>query len=232
MQIFTDILEYFKANISITVTVEQFIQASYETFYMVFFALILGSLIGISLGVCLVTTRPGGLLENNRIYRIMNPIINLVRSLPFIILLVAIVPFTKFIVGSSIGTTAAIVPLTFYVAPYIARLVENSLLEVNSGIIEAAESMGATPIQIIWYFILPEAFSSLILTLTTATIGLIGATAMAGAVGAGGIGDLAISYGYQRFDTTVTYICVVILVIVIQLVQSTGNFLARKARHE
>lgn len=232
MQIFTDILEYFKANISTTVTVEQFIQASYETFYMVFFALILGSLIGISLGVCLVTTRPGGLLENNRIYRIMNPIINLVRSLPFIILLVAIVPFTKFIVGSSIGTTAAIVPLTFYVAPYIARLVENSLLEVNSGIIEAAESMGATPIQIIWYFILPEAFSSLILTLTTATIGLIGATAMAGAVGAGGIGDLAISYGYQRFDTTVTYICVVILVIVIQLVQSTGNFLACKARHE
>ena len=232
MQIFTNILEYFKANISTTVTVEQFIQASYETFYMVFFALILGSLIGISLGVCLVTTRPGGLLENNRIYRIMNPIINLVRSLPFIILLVAIVPFTKFIVGSSIGTTAAIVPLTFYVAPYIARLVENSLLEVNSGIIEAAESMGATPIQIIWYFILPEAFSSLILTLTTATIGLIGATAMAGAVGAGGIGDLAISYGYQRFDTTVTYICVIILVIVIQCVQSTGNFLARKARHE
>ena len=232
MQILTNTLEYFKANFSTTVTVEQFIQASYETFYMVFFALILGSVIGISLGVCLVTTRPGGLLENNRIYRIMNPIINLVRSLPFIILLVAIVPFTKFIVGSSIGTTAAIVPLTFYVAPYIARLVENSLLEVNSGIIEAAESMGATPIQIIWYFILPEAFSSLILTLTTATIGLIGATAMAGAVGAGGIGDLAISYGYQRFDTTVTYICVVILVIVIQLVQSTGNFLARKARHE
>lgn len=232
MQFFTNILEYFKTNLSTTVTLDQFLQACYETFFMVFFALILGSLIGISLGVCLVTTRPGGLLENNRIYRIINPIINLVRSLPFIILLVAIVPFTKFIVGSSIGTTAAIVPLTFYVAPYIARLVENSLLEVNSGIIEAAESMGATPIQIIWYFILPEAFSSLILTLTTATIGLIGATAMAGAVGAGGIGDLAISYGYQRFDTTVTYICVIILVIVIQCVQSTGNFLARKARHE
>lgn len=136
------------------------------------------------------------------------------------------------IVGSSIGTTAAIVPLTCYVAPYISRLVENSLLEVNSGIIEAAQSMGATPVQVIWYFILPEAFSSLILTLTTATIGLIGATAMAGAIGAGGIGDLAVSYGYQRFDTTVTYICVVILVIVIQIVQSLGNYLARKARHE
>jgi D-methionine transport system permease protein len=103
---------------------------------------------------------------------------------------------------------------------------------VNSGIIEAAQSMGATATQIIWYFMLPEAFSSLILTLTTATIGLIGATAMAGAIGAGGIGDLAVSYGYQRFDNTVTYICVVILVIAIQFIQSTGNYLARKARHE
>lgn len=123
-------------------------------------------------------------------------------------------------------------PLTFYVAPYIARLVENSLLEVKSGIIEAAESMGATPIQIIWHFMLPEAFSSLILTFTTATIGLIGATAMAGAIGAGGIGDVAYSQGYQRFDDTVIYICVAILVIAIQTVQSIGNYLARKARHE
>lgn len=232
MEILTNICDYLKTNFSTTVTVDQFIQATYDTFYMVFFALLLGSLIGISLGICLVTTRPGGLLENSRVYRILNPIINLVRSLPFIILLVAIVPLTKLIVGSSIGTTAAIVPLTCYVAPYISRLVENSLLEVNSGIIEAAQSMGATPVQVIWYFILPEAFSSLILTLTTATIGLIGATAMAGAIGAGGIGDLAVSYGYQRFDTTVTYICVVILVIVIQIVQSLGNYLARKARHE
>lgn len=232
MEILTNICDYLKTNFSTSVTVDQFIQATYDTFYMVFFALLLGSLIGISLGICLVTTRPGGLLENSRVYRILNPIINLVRSLPFIILLVAIVPLTKLIVGSSIGTTAAIVPLTCYVAPYISRLVENSLLEVNSGIIEAAQSMGATPVQVIWYFILPEAFSSLILTLTTATIGLIGATAMAGAIGAGGIGDLAVSYGYQRFDTTVTYICVVILVIVIQIVQSLGNYLARKARHE
>lgn len=232
MEILTKICDYLKTNFSTTVTVDQFIQATYDTFYMVFFALLLGSLIGISLGICLVTTRPGGLLENSRVYRIINPIINMVRSLPFIILLVAIVPLTKLIVGSSIGTTAAIVPLTCYVAPYISRLVENSLLEVDSGIIEAAQSMGATPVQVIWYFILPEAFSSLILTLTTATIGLIGATAMAGAIGAGGIGDLAVSYGYQRFDTTVTYICVVILVIVIQIVQSLGNYLARKARHE
>ena len=232
MQIFDNILSYLSTNFATTVTSDQFIHASYETLIMVVFSLILGSLIGIPLGICLVTTRPSGLLENRRVYRIINPIINLVRSLPFIILLVAILPLTKFIVGSSIGTTAAIVPLTFYVAPYIARLVENSLLDVKSGIIEAAEAMGATPIQIIWHFMLPEAFSSLLLTLTTATIGLIGATAMAGAIGAGGIGDLAISYGYQRFDTTVTYICVFVLVIVIQFVQSTGNSLARKARHE
>lgn len=227
-----NIINYLSSCFATTLTAEQFIQASYETLIMVFFALVLGSLLGIPLGICLVTTRPSGLLENRKIYRIINPIINLLRSLPFIILLVAILPFTKLIVGSSIGTAAAIVPLTVYVAPYIARLVENSLLEVNSGIIEAAESMGATPLQIIWHFMLPEAFSSLILTLTTATIGLISATAMAGAVGAGGIGDLAISYGYQRFDTTVVIITVVILIITVQLVQSLGNYLARKARHE
>ncbi|OCG30377.1 methionine ABC transporter permease [Gilliamella sp. Choc6-1] len=232
MEIFNTIIDYLVSFFATSVTTEQFVQASYDTLIMVVFSLILGSLIGIPLGICLVTTRPYGLLENRRVFRIINPIINIVRSLPFIILLVAIQPLTKAIVNSSIGTIAAIVPLTFYVAPYIARLVENSLLDVNSGIIEAAQSMGATPTQIIWYFMLPEAFSSLILTLTTATIGLIGATAMAGAIGAGGIGDLAVSYGYQRFDNTVTYICVVILIIFIQLVQSTGNYLARKARHE
>ncbi|MCX8726726.1 ABC transporter permease [Gilliamella sp. B2969] len=232
METLNNIINYLSSCFATTLTAEQFIQASYETLIMVFFALVLGSLLGIPLGICLVTTRPSGLLESRKIYRIINPIINLLRSLPFIILLVAILPFTKLIVGSSIGTAAAIVPLTVYVAPYIARLVENSLLEVNSGIIEAAESMGATPLQIIWHFMLPEAFSSLILTLTTATIGLISATAMAGAVGAGGIGDLAISYGYQRFDTTVVIITVVILIITVQLVQSLGNYLARKARHE
>ena len=232
MEVVNDFINYLNTNFLSRVTIEQYAQASLDTLYMVAFSLILGALIGIPLAICLVTTRPSGLLENKRVYQIINPIINFVRSLPFIILLVAILPLTKLIVGSSIGTTAAIVPLTFYVAPYISRLVENSLLDVNSGIIEAAESMGATPIQIIWHFMLPEAFSSLILTLTTATIGLIGATAMAGAIGAGGIGDLAVSYGYQRFDTTVTYICVVILVIAIQFVQSTGNYLARKARHE
>lgn len=215
---------------STAITSEQFLKAIVETIQMVGVSLFVGSLIGIPLGILLVTTRPGGVLENKALYAILNPIINIVRSLPFIILLVAIIPFTRMIVHTSIGTSAAIVPLIIYIAPYIARLVENSLLEVNPGILEAAEAMGATPLQVIWYFLLPEAVGSLILSLTTATIGLIGATAMAGTVGGGGVGDLAIVYGYQRFDTVVVVTTVIILVILVQGIQSLGNMLARKIR--
>lgn len=215
---------------STTITTDQFMRAIIETIQMVGVSLFVGSLLGIPLGILLVITRPGGVLENKALYTILNPIINIVRSLPFIILLVAIVPFTRLIVQTSIGTSAAIVPLIIYIAPYIARLVENSLLEVNPGILEAAEAMGATPLQVIWYFMLPEAVGSLILSLTTATIGLIGATAMAGTVGGGGVGDLAIVYGYQRFDTVVVIATVVILIILVQGIQSLGNTLARKIR--
>jgi len=218
--------------IDTVITSEQLIRAINETLRMVGFSLLFGALLGIPIGILLVITRPGGLLENAAIYRILNPVINIVRSLPFIILLVAILPFTRLIVHTSIGTSAAIVPLVLYVAPYIGRLVENSLLEVNPGILEAAQAMGATPLQVIWYFMLPEAFASLILTMTTATIGLIGATAMAGTVGGGGLGDLAISYGYQRFDTFTIIVTVVLLVIFVQGIQSIGNVLARKARRE
>ncbi|MGG3640158.1 methionine ABC transporter permease [Bacillus gobiensis] len=217
---------------STTITLDQFLLAINETLFMVGMSLLIGSLIGIPLGILLVVTRPGGVLQNKGIYTILNPIINIVRSLPFIILLVAIIPFTRLIVNTSIGTSAAIVPLIIYIAPYIGRLVENSLLEVNPGILEAAEAMGATPFQVIWHFLLPEAFGSLILSLTTATIGLIGATAMAGVVGGGGVGDLAISYGYQRFDTVVVVATVVVLVIFVQGIQSTGTLLARKVRRD
>ncbi|MGG0822417.1 methionine ABC transporter permease [Paenibacillus turicensis] len=215
---------------STTITSQQFLQAFIETVQMVGISLFFGSLLGIPFGVLLVITRPGGVIENKVIYSILNPIINIVRSLPFIILLVAIVPFTRFVVHTSIGTSAAIIPLIIYIAPYIGRLVENSLLEVSPGIVEAAESMGATPFQVIWYFLLPEAVGSLILSLTTATIGLIGATAMAGTVGGGGVGDLAIVYGYQRFDTVVVIATVIILIILVQGIQSLGNTLARKIR--
>lgn len=215
-----------------TITNDQILQAITQTIYMVSFALTIGSLSGIPLGILLAITRKGGILSNNPLFMVLNNLINIIRSLPFIILLVAVVPFTKLIVGTSIGTSAAIVPLILYISPYIARLVENSLLEVDSGIIEAAQAMGATPIQIIWYFLLPEALGSLILTLTTATIGLIGATAMAGTVGGGGIGDLAISYGYQRFDTVVMVITVFLLILLVQFIQTLGNALAKKVRRQ
>ncbi|HDM4946283.1 TPA: ABC transporter permease [Staphylococcus aureus] len=208
----------------------QLLQALYKTLYMVSIALFLGAVIGIPLGVLLVITRKQGIWPNIVIHQVLNPLINILRSLPFIILLIAIVPFTKLVVGTSIGTTAAIVPLTVYVAPYIARLVENSLLEVDEGIIEAAKAMGASPLQIIRYFLIPEALGSLVLAITTAIIGLIGSTAMAGAVGGGGIGDLALVYGYQRFDTTVIIITVIVLVIIVQVIQTLGNVLARFIR--
>lgn len=213
-----------------TITGAQIIKAIIETLQMVSISLLIGSLGGIPLGVLLVITKDGGIAQNKAIARVLNGITNTIRSLPFIILLVAIVPFTKLIVGTSIGTKAAIVPLIVYIIPYIARLVENSLLEVNHGIIEAAQAMGATTFQIIRYFLLPEALGSLILSLTTAAIGLIGATAMAGTIGGGGIGDVAISYGYQRFNTGVIIFTVIILIIFVQAIQTFGNQLARKIR--
>ena len=209
---------------------EQIIQALIETLQMVAFSLLFSAVLGVPLGIALVVTRKGHLLENAPIFNVLNSVINVFRSVPFIILLVAIIPLTRLIVGTSIGTAAAVVPLVFYAGPYIARLVENSLLEVDPGVIEAAESMGATPWQIVFKFILPEAMSSLILAFTIATVGLIGASAMAGAIGGGGLGDLAITYGYQRFDTQTMFITVGILIVMVQGLQSLGNITAKKIR--
>ncbi|MGE4316819.1 methionine ABC transporter permease [Acinetobacter sp.] len=214
---------YWKSSLSI----DQFVTALQETFHMVFFALLFGCIWGFIQAIILLVTRPEGILPNRVIYHGLNPIVNALRSLPFIILLIAFIPLTKLLVGTSIGTWAAIVPLTIYIGPYMGRLIETSLLEVNEGIIESAQAMGASPLQIIFRFILPEARSSLILNLTTATISLIGATAMAGAVGAGGIGDLAISYGYQRFDTSVVILTVIVLLLLVQFVQTFGEWLSR-----
>ncbi|PWW29522.1 D-methionine transport system permease protein [Cytobacillus oceanisediminis] len=209
---------------------EKIIEALIETIQMVAFSLLFSAVIGLPLGILLVVTRKGHLLENLAVFNVINGIINIFRSVPFIILMVAIIPITRMIVGTSIGTAAAVVPLVFYAGPYIARLIENSLLEVDPGVIEAAEAMGATPGQIIFKFLIPEALSSLILGFTIATIGLVGASAMAGAVGGGGLGDLAITYGYQRFDTTVMLITVAILVVMVQGLQSFGNILSKKIR--
>ena len=212
------------------VTPEMYIDSFGETLYMVGISLFLGALLGIPLALAFVITRPGGLKPNKFIYGVLNVVVNIIRSLPFIILLVAITPFTRVIAGTAIGTTAALVPLTLYIAPFIARLIEQSLLEVNPGITEAADSMGASLFQTIRYFLLPEAKSSIILAVTTATIGLISATAMAGTIGGGGVGDLAISYGYQQFDSIAMLTTVVLLIIIVQAIQSIGNTLARRAR--
>lgn len=210
-----------------SLSIDQFVTAMQETIQMVVFAMLFGTIWGFIQAITLLVTRPNGILPNRAVYQILNPIVNALRSLPFIILLIAVFPLTKALVGTTIGTWAAIVPLTIYVGPYIGRLVETSLLEVNEGIIESAQAMGASPWQIIFKFIIPESRSSLILSLTTATISLIGATAMAGAVGAGGIGDLAISYGYQRFDQSVVYLTVIVLLVLVQIVQTLGNWLAK-----
>lgn len=212
------------------VGLDGFLLAGKQTLIMVSVSLVIGVILGGIIGITLVLTRPGGIRPNHMVYAILNPIVNVIRSLPFIILLVAIIPLTRLIIGSSIGTAAAIIPLTIYISPFIGRLVETSLLEVDHGIIEAANSIGASTFETVWYFLLPEAKSSLILNFTTATIGLIGATAMAGAIGAGGIGDLAINYGYNRYDNAVLFYCVIILVIVVQAVQMLGNYLAKRVR--
>lgn len=215
-----------------SVSMELIIRSIYETIYMVSVSLFIGTLIGVPLGILLVMTRSNGIKPNRLFFTILNGVINILRSIPFIILLVAITPLTRLIVGQTYGSTAAIVPLIAYIAPFIARLVENSLLEVGQGIIELAKSLGASTFQTIRFFLLPEALASLVLTLTTATIGLIGATAMAGTIGGGGVGSLAITYGYERFNTFVIILTVIILVIIVQIIQGIGNRLAKKLRHE
>ena len=206
----------------------QVTQALSETFVMLGWSLLIGGLWGLVQGTVMVLIRDNGVRPNVALFRILTPIINTLRSVPFIILLIALIPITKFIVGTSIGTMAAVVPLSLYIGPYIGRLVETSLLEVGSGIIETARSLGASTWQIVWHFLLPDARQSLVFNLTTATIGLLGATTMAGAVGAGGIGDLAISYGYQRFDTGAVVITVLILIAIVQAIQFTGEFIAKR----
>jgi D-methionine transport system permease protein len=212
------------------ITSEIFFKALAETLQMLGVALVLGSLLGILIGTVLAVTRPGGVWPNRLVQLTLGTVVNVIRSLPFIVLLVAILPFTRFVVGSSIGVWAAIVPLTVMIAPYIGRLVENSLLEVPSGVIEAARSMGATPWQIFTRFLLPEARGSLILAITIATVGLVDATAVAGMVGAGGIGDLALSYGYQRYDGFAMIVTVITLIVLVQGIQMLGNALARRYR--
>ena len=212
------------------VTIERLLLNGGQTLYMVGWSLVAGTLIGLVLALVLVLCRRGGLAQNTVLYNVVNFYINVVRSIPFVILLVTIMPITRAIVGTTIGSTAALVPLVVYISPYLARLIENSLLEINPGILEAAQAMGATNWQIIRYLLLPDTLGSVVLGLTPGPIGLLGASAMAGYVGGGGVGDLALTYGYEKMNTPLLILTVIILVILVQLLQLAGNHISRRLR--
>ncbi|TCL43520.1 methionine ABC transporter permease [Harryflintia acetispora] len=200
-----------------------------ETLYMTLCSTLFGYLLGLPMGILLVTSGRGGILPCRPLFKVLDVIVNLTRSIPFLILMIAVIPFTRLVVGTSIGSTATIVPLVLSAAPFIARLVESSLQEVDQGVIEAAQSMGASPLQIVYKVLLPEALPSLINGAAIATTTILGYSAMAGAVGGGGLGNIAISYGYNRYQTDVMFVTVVLLIIIVQIFQEIGTRGARRS---
>ena len=199
-----------------------------ETLYMIGVSMIFSVIIGMILGTILVVTSDNHIMPSKIINTILSNVINITRSFPFIILLIVLFPLTKLIVGTKIGTTAAIVPLSFAATPFFARMVETALRDIPWGIIEAALAMGSTPMQIITKVMIPEAMPSIIQAVTTTTIGVLGYSAMAGSIGGGGLGDLAIVYGYQRWRTDIMIITVIVLIILVVIIQLIGDFISRK----
>jgi D-methionine transport system permease protein len=209
----------------------EFVQATIDTLYMSFFTSIVSGVLGIFFGVILVVTRQGGILENLFIFNVLDKVVNIVRSIPFIILLSLLVGVTRLIVGTSIGATAALVPLIVGVVPFFARQVEIALLEVDPGVIEAAEAMGTSPIGIIFRVYLLEGLPGIIRVSALTIINVIGLTAMAGAVGAGGLGSLAVTRGYNRFQTDVTWVAMIIILILVFISQAVSNWIIKKISH-
>lgn len=207
------------------------ISAFWQTLVMVFISCVIAVLIGLPLGVVLFTTQKNQLWARPALHRVLAIIVNAMRSIPFIILMVAIIPLTRFIVGTSIGTTAAIVPLSLCAIPFFARLTETALSEVAAGLIEVSQAMGASPLQIIRKVLIPEALPNLVRSATLMAVTLVGYSAMAGAIGGGGLGDLAIRYGYERFEVSVMIITVVVLILLVQLMQYTGDWIAQRISH-
>jgi len=199
-----------------------------ETLYMTLLSTLLAYVIGLPLGVIIVITEKGGVLPNSKVHKTLNIVINLARSIPFIILLIAVIPFTRMIIGTTIGSTATVVPLVIAAAPFIARLVESSIKEIDKGVIEAALSMGASPLQIIYKVMIPEATPSLIVGSAIATTTILGYSAMAGMVGGGGLGTIAINYGYYRYEKGIMIVTVILLIIIVQILQEIGMKLASK----
>ncbi len=211
---------------------ELLISGTLETLYMVALSSLIAFIIGLPLGVVLSVTAPGGILQNKPVNAALSLVVNIGRSVPFVILMIAIIPFTRMIVGTSIGTNAAVVPLSVAAIPFVGRVVESALREIDQGIVEAAQSMGASPMEIICKVLLPEALPAIIAGLTLTLINLIGYSAMAGTIGGGGLGDVAIRYGYQRFMLDVMIATVAVLVILVQLCQLIGDKLASATRHD
>lgn len=207
---------------------EEILKATGETAYMVVLSTLFALIIGIILAIVLTLTAPDGLKPNKGVYRVLDFIVNILRSFPFVILMVAVFPLSKIIVGTTIGKEAMIVPLAIATAPFIARIIEAALREVDKGIIEAAKSFGATDSQIIFKVMFKEAVPSMVSGLTLTIISVIGYSAMAGAVAGGGLGDVAIRYGYHRYQTDYMIVTVVLLIIIVQVLQSLGNYFYKK----
>lgn len=206
---------------------DQFITATWETIYMTFLSAIIAGVIGLALGVLLVVSQKHGILEDSIIYSFTDKTVNVLRSIPFIILLAVIAPLTNYIVGTTIGTTAALVPLIFGIFPFYARQVQNALLEIDPGVVEAAQSMGSSPIEIIFSVYLREGLPDIIRASTFTVISLVSLTTVAGAIGAGGLGDVAISIGYARFEGDVTVVAMLIILVLIFAIQIIGDRLAK-----
>ena len=210
---------------------DEFVTATIQTLYMVFWTSLIAGILGILLGIVLVVTRPNGILENRLLFEFLDKVINVVRSIPFIILLTLLGTFTRFLVGTTIGETAALVPLIAGIIPFFARQIEIALLEVDPGVVEAAEAMGTSPFGIIFRVYLPEGVAGIIRVSALTVINVIGLTAMAGAVGAGGLGNLAITRGYNRFQTDVTIMATLIILVFVFISQFVSNLLIKRVSH-
>ena len=210
-------------------TVELLFEGVVDTLYMTLASTLFAYVFGMVMGVMLVICRQGGIKPCPVVYRVLDVVVNLTRSFPFLILMIAVIPVTRFLVGTTIGNNATVVPLVIAAAPFVARLVESSLLEVDSGVVEAAQSMGATTLQIIWKVFLPEATPSLINGSAIAATTILGYSAMSGAVGGGGLGKLAIMYGYNRYQTDIMFATVVLLIVIVQIFQSIGDWATRRS---
>ncbi|MDO4772257.1 MAG: methionine ABC transporter permease [Bacillota bacterium] len=204
--------------------------ATGETLYMVLITTFFAVLLGLPVGIILVCTAKGGIFENTKLYSVISYIVNMMRSIPFIILLIYLIGFTRLLIGTAIGTNATVIPLIIASIPFFARIAETTLLEVDKGVIEAAQAMGASNWQIIVHVLLPESLSSMVLNITVTIINIIGYSAMAGVIGGGGLGDLAIRYGYVRNRQDIMNYTIILLILLVQIIQSSGNYISKRVK--